>query len=154
MVVAVQDPGNLGAVARVAEAAGMTRLVVAGQSADPFSWKALRGSMGSALRLPIDIRAEPAAVLDELRRQGTSIVAAAPRGGRPFFEVDYTGETAIVIGGEGRGLPPALSAAADELVTIPMQPPVESLNTAIAAALLAYEARRQRACARLATGHR
>jgi tRNA G18 (ribose-2'-O)-methylase SpoU len=62
-----------------------------------------------------------------------------------LFDVDYRGPAAVLIGGEGPGLPPALAAAADELVTIPMQAPVESLNAAVTAALVAYEARRQRA---------
>jgi TrmH family RNA methyltransferase len=140
----VQDPGNLGAIVRVAEAAGASGVVSAGTSADPFGWKALRGSMGSALRLPILKRASVEEELADAKRVGCKLIATAPRGGRALFDVDLTGRTALVIGGEGGGLAPSLIASADERVTIPMQPPVESLNTAVAAGLILYEARRQR----------
>jgi RNA methyltransferase, TrmH family len=141
----VQDPGNLGAIVRVAEAAGATGLLAAGGSANPFGWKALRGSMGSALRLPIVSQLTAEDALDAARAHGCRVVATAPRDGRSLFEVDLSGPTAILIGGEGQGLTPALAAAADERVTIPMQSPVESLNAAVTAALIVYEARRQRA---------
>jgi len=78
------------------------------------------------------------------------VVRPAPRDGRSFLDVDYTGAIAIVIGTEGQGLPSSLISAADERVTIAMQSPVESLNAAVAAALIVYEARRQRAEAPLA----
>lgn len=145
VVADVQDPGNVGAIIRVAEAGGATAVVAAGSSADPFGWKALRGSMGSALRLPVETIPDVSAALARARGRGLRIVATVPRGGRPFFDIDYTGPTAIVIGGEGAGLETSLVDAADERATIPMQPPVESLNTAVAAALIVYEARRQRA---------
>jgi TrmH family RNA methyltransferase len=72
------------------------------------------------------------------------VIATAPRGGRSVFDIDLAGPVAILIGGEGPGLAPALVDAADERVSIPMQAPVESLNAAVTAALLVYEARRQR----------
>jgi TrmH family RNA methyltransferase len=140
----VQDPGNVGAIVRVAEAGGATGVVVAGASADPFGWKALRGSMGSALRMPIYIKKGPYA-FDEARRHGCRIVATSPRGGRSVFDLDLTGPLVVVIGGEGPGLPPALLKSADDHVTVPMQSPVESLNAAVTTALIVYEARRQRA---------
>ena len=139
----VQDPGNLGAIARVAEAGGATGMVVAGVSADPFGWKALRGSMGSSLRLPIAIAAAED-VLAEARRRRCRVVAAVPRDGRSPYDVDFGGPVAILIGGEGPGLAQSLERCADERVTIPMQAPVESLNTAVSAAVIVYEARRQR----------
>jgi TrmH family RNA methyltransferase len=140
----VQDPGNLGAIVRVAEAAGATGFVAAGGSANPFGWKALRGSMGSALRLPIasEVTAEDA--IAEATQHGCRIVAAVPRDGRPLFDVDLTAAIHLLIGGEGQGLPASLADAADDRVTIPMQAPVESLNAAVTAALIVYEARRQR----------
>ncbi|HEV3059531.1 MAG TPA: RNA methyltransferase [Vicinamibacterales bacterium] len=143
VAVDVQDPGNVGAILRVAEAGGAAGLVVAGASADPYGWKALRGSMGSALRLPLLVRKgawDPA----ELRRHKLRVVAAAPRDGRSLFDADLRGPVAILVGGEGAGLPGGVLADADERVTIPMEPGVESLNAAVAAALLVYEARRQR----------
>lgn len=143
LAIDVQDPGNLGAIVRVAEAGGASGVIVGGASADPFGWKALRGSMGSALRLPIVV-AETAAAVAELRLRGCRLVATAPRDGRSVFDVDLRQSIAVVIGGEGSGLDPALIAGADERVTIPMQAPVESLNAAVTAALIVYEAKRQR----------
>ena len=140
----VQDPGNAGAIVRAAEAGGATGVVMAGQSADPFGWKALRGSMGSALRLPIVVYPSVERAVADARGRGCRIVAAVPRGGRSPFEVDLNGPTTILLGGEGMGMSHALATAADERVTIPMRATVESLNTAVTAAVLVYEAYRQR----------
>jgi TrmH family RNA methyltransferase len=145
IVADVQDPGNLGAIVRVAEAAGASGVVAAGTSASPFGWKALRGSMGSALRLPTASSANLDEATGEARRRGCRIVATVPRDGVSIFDADLTGPLAVLIGGEGQGLPAAMVDSADERVTIPMQAPVESLNAAVAAALILYEARRQRA---------
>jgi TrmH family RNA methyltransferase len=144
VAVDVQDPGNLGAIARVAEAGGATALVAAGMSADPFGWKALRGSMGSALRLPILRRPDAAAAASEARRHGCRLLATVPRSGRSIFDADLSGAVAILIGGEGQGLSASLIDIADDLVTIPMHEPVESLNAAVTAGLVVYEALRQR----------
>ncbi len=140
----VQDPGNLGAFVRVAEAAGATGASAAGSGADPFGWKALRGSMGSAFRLPVSRHETPEAALHEARRHGCRVVAAVPRSGSPLFESGLAGPLAFFIGGEGGGLDRAIVEAADIRITIPMTPPVESLNVAVSAALVAYECRRQR----------
>jgi TrmH family RNA methyltransferase len=144
LAIDIQDPGNVGAIVRVAEAGGATGVICAGACADPFGWKALRGSMGSALRLPIVVHRDIREATDEARRHGCRIIATSPRSGRPLFVSDLRGPIAILIGGEGAGLAPAEVDAADERVMIPMQPPVESLNTAVSAALIVYEARRQR----------
>jgi RNA methyltransferase, TrmH family len=145
IAVNVQDPGNLGAIVRVAEAGGATGVVAAGACADPFGWKALRGSMGSALRLPIAVTRDAADAVAAAREAGCRIVATTPRDGQPLFDARLVGPHALLIGGEGRGLPPAIVEAADARVTIPMIAPVESLNAAVTAALLVYEAQRQRA---------
>ena len=140
----VQDPGNVGAIIRVAEGAGASGVILAGQSADPFGWKALRGSMGSALRLPIlSVPTVHDAVL-ELRRGGAQVIATVPRHGASLFETRLTGPSGVLIGGEGLGLSDAVVADADARVTIPMEAPVESLNAAVTAAVILYEARRQR----------
>jgi RNA methyltransferase, TrmH family len=144
VAVGVQDPGNLGAIVRVAEAGGATGVVAADGSADPFGWKALRGSMGSAFRVSLGVRGDAGQTIADARRHGCRIVAAVPRGGTPLAEADLTRPTAILLGGEGPGLSTPIVDAADDRVTIPMQPPVESLNAAVAAALIVYEARRQR----------
>jgi TrmH family RNA methyltransferase len=140
----VQDPGNLGAIVRVSEAAGASGFIACGDSANPFSWKALRGSMGSALRLPIATEVLADEAVADAKRHGCKIVATVPRDGSSLFDTDLSGPLQILIGGEGRGLPPAIVAAADARVTIPMEAPVESLNAAVTAALIVYEARRQR----------
>ena len=144
IAVDIQDPGNLGALARVAEAAGVTGLLVAGASANPFSWKALRGSMGSALRLPIVGGLAPEAAVRCATISGAGTVAAVPRGGRAPEAVDWSGPMALLLGGEGPGLPAGVLSQCDQLVTIPMASPVESLNVAVAGAILLYSARRQR----------
>jgi TrmH family RNA methyltransferase len=140
----VQDPGNLGAMVRVAEAGGAGGFITAGACADPFGWRALRGSMGSAMRVPIAVQRDATTAVDEARRRGCRIFATAPRGGQSVFDVDYAGAIAVLIGGEGSGLPSSLLSAADQTVMVPMQPPVESLNAAVTTALIVYEAFRQR----------
>lgn len=140
----VQDPGNLGAIVRVAEGAGATGVIVAGQSADPFGWKALRGSMGSALRVPIARAATANDAVRTSHEHGARVVATVPRDGTDLYETRLTGPVVLLIGGEGPGLPPEAIRQADARVTIPMDAPVESLNAAVAAAVLLYEVRRQR----------
>ena len=142
--VQVQDPGNVGAVLRAAEAGGATGVLVTPGSADPFGWKALRGAMGSAFRLPV-VRAESLdAAVEAARDAGCQVVAAAGRGHTPIGDADLSPPTLVLLGSEGQGLPPAVVAGADLAVSIPMAAPVESLNVAVAAALIVYEARRQR----------
>jgi TrmH family RNA methyltransferase len=143
IAVDVQDPGNLGAIARVTESAGASGMVAAGESADPFGWKALRGSMGSGLRLPI-VRGATHVAIADARRHGCRVVAAMPRDGEPIYDADLAGPLAVLLGGEGHGLTPAMLESADARLSVPMQTPVESLNVAVAAALILYEARRQR----------
>jgi TrmH family RNA methyltransferase len=141
----VQDPGNLGALLRAAEAGGASGAVVCGTSASPFSWKAVRGSMGSVLRLPIAAGMEPGALVTCAQKSGVRVVASVPRGGDEPAAIDWRGRVLLLTGGEGPGLADSLIARCDARVSIPMQAPVESLNVAVAAALLVYEARRQRA---------
>ncbi len=140
----VQDPGNLGAIVRVAEAGGASGVLTCGTSADAFGWKALRGSMGSALRVPLKRLPTPSDAAADARARGCRLIAAVPRGGTPLFDLDLRPSSAVLIGGEGAGLPDAVVDACDVRATIPMTAPVESLNAAVAAALFVYEARRQR----------
>jgi TrmH family RNA methyltransferase len=144
VVHALQDPGNVGATIRAAESFGATGIVTTPGTADPFGWKALRGSMGSALRLPIVTKVPVEHVRTTLKDAGIQIVAAVPRGGTPPPSADLRGPTAIVLGGEGAGLADELIRTADLRVSIPMHPRVESLNVAAAAAIVLYEAARQR----------
>ena len=139
----VQDPGNVGGIMRTAEAAGATAFIATQSTADPLGWKALRGSMGSALRLPI-ARADIKSVLEAFRKAGVTPTALVPRGGDPLFAADLTGPTALILGGEGSGLPSDVVRKIDRRISIPMRGPVESLNVGVAAALVLYEAFRQR----------
>lgn len=141
---AVQDPGNVGAIVRAAEACGATGVVAAAGSADPYGWKALRGAMGSTFRLPVATAPLRDAVA-AARRAGLRIFATAPRDGTPLSHASLAQPSAIVLGGEGSGIARDVLDAADERLSIEMQPPVESLNVSSAAAIIVYEASRQRA---------
>jgi TrmH family RNA methyltransferase len=143
MLADVQDPGNVGAIIRAAEGCGATGVVASGGSADPFGWKALRGSMGSAFRLPVARQPLDGAVA-AARDRGIQVIAAVPRGGTPLPLCDLRRPSAVLLGGEGTGLAADLLSRADGQVSIPMRPPVESLNVATTAALVTYEAMRQR----------
>ena len=140
----LQDPGNVGAIIRSAAAFAASGVVAVDGSAHPFGWKALRGAMGGTFRLPIAARGSLAGVVSAARGAGVRIMAAVPRGGTPLPELDLRRPVAIVLGGEGPGVDQDALAASDDLLTIPMCDPVESLNVAIAAALILYEAARQR----------
>ena len=140
----VQDPGNVGAIIRTAEACGASGVIVGSRSADPFGWKALRGAMGSSFRLPVIARVSRGDALDALRRAGIRIIATVPRGGRAPAELDLQRPVAILLGAEGGGLAGDWLEGADERLTIPMHGAVESLNVAVAAALVLYEASKQR----------
>jgi TrmH family RNA methyltransferase len=144
VAVDVQDPGNLGAIVRAADAAGATGIVAAGASADPWGWKALRGAMGSAFRLPLRRERQVDVAVQRARSAGLRLLAMSPRADDTIYDLDLTGPVAIILGGEGQGLDAPTLAVADATVRIPMRPGVESLNVAVAAALVAYEAARQR----------
>ena len=144
VLVDLQDPGNTGAVIRSADAAGASGVICCGATAEPLGWKALRGSMGSVFHLPVVRRARAEDAIRTARAAGLTVVATAPAGGRDLFAVDLARPLAVVVGGEGAGLPAEIVATADEVVTVPMAGGAESLNAAVAAAVVAYEALRQR----------
>jgi RNA methyltransferase, TrmH family len=138
----VQDPGNGGAVVRAAEAFGATGAVFLKGSVNPFNPKALRASAGSLFRLPVVAGADPALLAAALEQNGVEMFAAGPRGGKAPADADLRQPAAIVIGSEGRGISEAFESRALRL-TIPTTG-VESLNAAMAAGVLLYEAHRQR----------
>jgi len=144
LIADVQDPGNLGAMIRAAEAAGATGVVACGGSADPYGWKALRGAMGSSIRLPVAGRPATRDTVAAARARGLRVVATSPHGGPSLYAADLRGPTALLVGGEGSGLADEIIALADESISIPMRGSVESLNVAVSAALILYEAFRQR----------
>jgi len=140
----IQDPGNLGALARTAEAAGAAALLVTRGGCRPWNPKALRGSMGSLLRLPVlEIEATAASVA-ELARRGFRQIRAQTRGGRAHDDFDWSGRVALWLTGETGEFPGELARAAErfEEVSIPMQGRAESLNVNAAAAVLLFAARR------------
>jgi TrmH family RNA methyltransferase len=141
---AVQNPGNLGALLRTAEAAGSTGAFLTEGSADPLSWKALRGSMGSTFRLP-HVRGLPLrAALDRLEARGLRVMATDAAGETLYHEADLRQPVAILVGTEGAGLPGEVLRRAAARLRVPLRPPVESLNVGVAAALVLFEAARQR----------
>ena len=144
VAVAIQNPGNLGGLLRTAEAAGATGAWLTEGCADPYSWKSLRGSMGSAFRLPIERQITERDVVTRLRARGLQVLATAAEAQTRYDAVDWRLPTALLVGSEGAGLPASLERAADARIGIPIAPPVESLNVGVAAGILLFEAARQR----------
>ena len=140
----VQDPGNLGAIVRIAEASGATGVVASPGSADLFHPRAVRASAGSIFRMPA-LEAGVDDVLREAAAASLALVGADPRAGASYHAIDWTRPTALFVGAEGAGLPSAVAGRLDARVAIAMRPPVESLSVGAAAAVLLFEAARQRA---------
>ena len=140
----LNNPVNVGAILRSSEAAGATGVIATSQTADPFSPKALRGAMGSAFRLPIWVGAAYDEVLNWCVENGIQTVGADVNATTSYTELDWTGPRALIVGTESTGLNPDEVSLASEVVRIPMLGQVESLNVAAAAAIVLYEAARQR----------
>ena len=136
---ALRDPGNLGTMLRTADAAGAGGLILVDQCADPFSVEAVRASMGAVFTVPL-AQAPWEEFLAWLRAGPGQLVAASLREAVPHRGAPYAAPCFILVGNESRGLPGAYEAAADLRVTIPMRGRADSLNAAVAAAVLAYEA--------------
>lgn len=140
----VRDPGNLGSLLRAAEAAGASGCITMRGGADPFRDKAVRGSMGSVFRLPVLHGLDATNVIDFSRRHRLQLVIADGGGDRLYSEIDFRRPTLLVVGAEAAGVPPDLLQAASVRASIPLREPVESLNVAVAAGVLLFEAQRQR----------
>jgi len=143
----VTDPHNLGAVARSALAAGAAGLVVPKHRSARVTPAAVKASAGTLEILPVAQLTNVVTFLRHAKDAGFWIYGAAGEAAASYVDTDLTGRVVIVAGAEGRGLRPLVARTCDALVSIPMEPPVESLNVSVAAALLLYEARRQRAAA-------
>ncbi len=139
----LQDPGNLGTIARSAEAFGVTGLLLGERTVSHWNWKAVRASAGSVFRLPT-AKVELATATSQIKSRGIRILATSSHKGKAISQVDLRGPLAFVIGSEGAGVPKEVLAQADALVAIPQSSHVESLNAGIAASILLYEASRQR----------
>jgi TrmH family RNA methyltransferase len=140
----LQDPGNVGTIVRAAEGAGASGLVATPGTAEPYAPKALRASMGSAFRLPIARRVGLEDAVSAARTRRMAVIATAANGSTPYTEGDLGRRFLLVVGNEGSGLSDAARAAAHRTVSVPLAPPVESLNAATATAVILFEAARQR----------
>jgi TrmH family RNA methyltransferase len=140
----INNPVNVGAVLRTAEAAGATGIITTENTSDPFSPKSLRGAMGSAFRLPVWRDAEFAAVVEWCRARKISLVGAAAGASVSHTGWDWTAPVALLLGPESTGLTADELKATDQTISIPMHGEVESLNVSVAAGILLYEAARQR----------
>jgi TrmH family RNA methyltransferase len=140
----INNPVNVGAILRTAEAAGATGAITTQGTADPFSPKALRGAMGAAFRLPIWTGADYAEAIDWCRDHKMQSICADVHATKNYNELGWNGPTAIVLGAESAGLSPEEISLTDHSVRIPMKGATESLNVAVAAGILLYEAGRNR----------
>ncbi len=139
----VEKPGNVGAVLRSADAAGVSAVVIADGRTDLYNPNAIRASLGTIFTVPL-AEATGNDVRDWLREQKCSMVAARVDGALPYTAVDYRGPTAIVLGSEAAGLSPLWSGPDVQAVRLPMLGAADSLNVSVTAAVLFYEALRQR----------
>jgi RNA methyltransferase, TrmH family len=140
----LQDPGNLGTMIRTAEAVNASGVAITANTVDPYNAKAVRASMGSILRLPVVQVKEVTSFLKECKQCGFQTVATAVTAEKAHFAIDLTKPTAFLLGQEGTGLPQELLREIDHSIRIPMSSQIDSLNVATAAAVILYEALRQR----------
>lgn len=140
----LQDPGNLGTILRAGEAAGVTGVVMSSDCVDIYNPKVIRSTMGSIYRMPFIYVEDLPTVVKMLGEKEIHTYAAHLKGKRSYEEEDFTKGTACLIGNEGNGLRDEVADAAEIYVKIPMCGEVESLNAAIAASVLMFEAARQR----------
>jgi TrmH family RNA methyltransferase len=143
VVEAIEKPGNLGAMIRTADGAGSDGLIVADPAVDPFGPNVIRASLGSVFSLPTAV-ATSSDTIDWLRRHHVAIVATTPDATIEWSQADLTGSIACIIGAEHQGLSEAWIEAADHRVFVPMHGVGDSLNAAATAAIVLYEAVRQR----------
>jgi TrmH family RNA methyltransferase len=137
----VQDPGNVGTLLRSAEAFGAAGVLLLEGTVSAWNPKAVRAAAGSIFRLPA-VKTKFEEALPKLREQGVKLVAGSSHKGKPLTREALLGAVCIVIGNEGAGVPRAVMDEVDEVVLIPHSPKVESLNAAVAGAVMMYEARR------------
>ncbi len=142
-IAGIQDPGNLGTIIRSAEAFGARAVLLGEKTVSQFNAKAVRASAGSLFRQPL-LRVKMLEAIPLLKKQGVRLLATSSHKGKPLHEANFTGAAMVVVGNEGAGVPQEILSQADELITIPHSPRVESLNAGIAASILLYEAARQR----------
>lgn len=138
----LQDPGNLGTLLRTAEAAGVDQVILAPGTVDPYNPKVVRGGMGVHFRLPIALARNWDEIVQRLGDRPVWVAEAT--GERAYYDVDWTPPTALIVGSEAHGAGPQAHQLASGRVAIPMRGRAESLNAAVAAAVILFEALRQR----------
>lgn len=136
----IQDPGNLGTMIRTGEGAGVDGIIMSRETVDIYNPKTIRATMGSLYRVPFLYTEELGAAITELKKNRISVYAAHLDGEKYFDEIAYEGGSAFLIGNEGNGLRRETAELADSYLKIPMAGKLESLNAAVAAALLMYQA--------------
>lgn len=142
----LQDPGNLGTVFRTGEGAGVDGIIMSSRTVDIYNPKTIRSTMGSVYRVPFLYTDDLCGTIRALQKHDIRVYAAHLDGIGYYDEHDYCHGTAFLVGNEGNGLKQETADCADELVRIPMEGKVESLNAAVASSILLYEAYRQRRC--------
>ena len=140
----IRDPGNLGTMFRSAEAAGVTGILMSGSTADIYQPKAVRSTMSAVYRMPHLYTDDLCGEIRHLQDGGITVYAADLKAAKAYDTFDYTQPSAILIGNEAHGLSPEAAAAADRNIIIPMRGGIESLNAAVAASVLMFEAARHR----------
>jgi RNA methyltransferase, TrmH family len=143
-LVEIQDPGNLGAILRTANAFDVGRVFILGNSADVFSPKAVRASMGAVFKVPLSIYKDKIEGIRHLKKNQVNLVAAVARRGKDIKDIESTLPTVFLLGNEGQGLTQDIIELCSESGKIPMSDKAESLNVAAAAAVILYEAYRKR----------
>lgn len=142
--VEVRDPGNLGAVLRIAGATGVAGVICCAGTVDPFNPKVVRASAGAVFRVPLVVNAPAAEALGGLREAGFRCWATVARDGTDYLAADLNGRVALVLGNEGAGLPDEVVGELDGALTIAMEAGTESLNVAMTVAVLCFDAVRRR----------
>ena len=142
----MNDPGNLGTVIRTAHAAGVDGVILSKGSVDLYNSKVLRSTMGSVFKIPVVQEADIEETVEYMHKCGIKLFAAHLKGKKQHFQADYTKGCAFMLGNEARGLSEVSASLCDELIKIPMPGGAESLNASVAAAVLMYEAVRQKLC--------
>ena len=145
----LQDPGNLGTILRTAEGAGVDAVIMNSTCVDIYNPKVVRSTMGALYRVKFIYVDDLTAALMRMKDAGTRLYAAHLKGEKDYYAADFTGKCGFLIGNEANGLSYGTAAMATEYIKIPMSGQVESLNAAMAAGILMYEARRQKAVAGL-----
>lgn len=140
----VQDPRNLGALLRTAEAVGVHGVVIPKHRAAGLTGAAAKAAMGAVEFLSVARETNLVIALESFKKQGVWVVGGVPKGGACPWQADLGGPICLVLGGEGQGLRPLVARSCDLLVTVPMRGRVGSLNVAVAGAVLCYEVLRQR----------